>query len=475
MKIMKKLVLGILLTVLASSVFAQGERILLSQMQSSDYSKWSIAIGGGYDYYRVNPFTQNSSDGFWSYYLMGEGDWTIPQISLEYTLSPLFGIGLHFGRYGFNRPSGYSEGPYANPAHKNSDKGGKYINYGAVYDLTLYGSIDLTDAIFPYRKGCWSNLSLYTDFGLGVGYYEGNLADAYIASMNKNINLWTNDSFSDGKYNGITPVFSSLINAEYSFGRRVALGLGFGYRVYMRDGMGGYNQDAKTQTDNGGTQYRGNTEAINEDGWNLTLSLRFKLGSSDKTHMRDVRLTDGYRLLEERIQQGEELIPEILNRLRNIEDITNDLKGRVGNLEDDLGKLHESIDGARGSNWGTPENPWIINGVNFVFDKTTIIEESMPILRNVLVKLIVHYNEWSELKIDGHTDRLGSDGYNQTLSLRRAEAIKKFFIDNGLGDKKFVIEGFGAQKPIAPNITPTGKDDPEGRQKNRRVEIYVIK
>ena len=473
---MKKLVLGILLTVLASSVFAQdNERVLLSQMKLSDYSRWSVALGGGYDYYRVNPYSQNSSDGFWKYHFLGQGDWTFPQVSVEYSINPLFGIGVHFGRYGFNRSSGL---------YQNHSKGGKFVNYGAVYDLTIYASIDLTDALFPYRKGRWNNLSVYTDFGIGVGYYQGNMAEVYDAGINQNVDWpFKNENwpfknlykYGDvGQYNGTTPVYTSFLNAEYSFGRRIALGLGFGYRTYMRDGLGGYNQDAPTLTDWGGTHFRGNTEAQDDDGWNLTLSLRLKLGSSNKTHMRDVRLTDGYRILEERIQRGEDLLPEILNRLRDIEDAAKGLEGRLSGLETDLGKLHDTIYGARGG-LGTPENPWIINGVNFVFDKTTIIEESMPILRSVLIKLIVHYSEWSELKIDGHTDVLGTDEYNKGLSLRRAEAVKKFFIDNGLGDKKFVIEGFGAQKPIAPNITPTGKDDPEGRQKNRRVELYVIK
>ena len=470
---MKKIVLGVLFTVLVSSVFAQEERVVLSKMNASDYSRWSIAVGGGYDYYRVNPFTQNSMEGFWKYYLLGEGDWTVPQISVEYSINPIFGIGVHFGRYTFNRPSGSAAGqPLI-----NSSKSGKAINYGAVHDLTIYGSIDLTDVVFPYRNGRWSNLSVYTDFGIGVGYYVGDMADIYAAHINNN-GSWPFKDLNDvatGKYNGTTPLLTSFLNAEYSFGRRIALGLGFGYRTYLRSGMGGYNQSSPTLTDYMGLhQNHGKTESISEDGWNLTMSLRFKMGSSKKTHMRDVRLTDGYRVLEERIQQSEDLLPEILNRLRDIEDITNDLKGRVGDLENDLGKLHDDIAGTRGG-LGTPENPWVINGVNFVFDKTSIIEESMPILRSVLVKLIVHYNEWSELKIDGHTDRLGTDEYNQGLSLRRAEAIKKFFIDNGLGDKKFVIEGFGAHKPIAPNITPTGKDDPEGRQKNRRVELYVTK
>ena len=452
---MKKLTLGILLAVLAGSVFAQGNRIPLSQIKSSDYSKWSVAIGGGYDYYRVNPFVYSADPQFWSYYVTGEGDWAIPQISLEYDFNPYFGIGAQFARFGFDRPS----------KGKNTSKDGNFINYGAVYDLTLFGSIDIADLLLPYRKGCWSNLSLYADLGAGLGYYTGDLADAHVPSNMVNIGILPDKDRSKGEYNGLTPMFSSFFNAEYSFGRRIALGLGAGYRAYLRDNLGGL--DMNTRAANGGY-----TEAQNCDGWNLTLSLRFKMGSSNKMHMRDVRLTDGYDELLAKNQQDER-IPMILNRLQNVENTTQEIKNKVNDLERELSKLYDKIDGITGI--GTPENPWVIQGVNFEFDKATVIEESMPVLRSVLVKLIVYYNNWNELKIDGHTDALGTDECNYELALSRANAIKQFFIDNGLGEKKFVVESFGLRKPVAPNTTPDGKDNPVGRQENRRVEIYVTK
>ena len=51
--------------------------------------------------------------------------------------------------------------------------------------------------------------------------------------------------------------------------------------------------------------------------------------------------------------------------------------------------------------------------------------------------------------------------------------MKRWLSDHGLASIRFSTEGFGAKKPIAPNQKPDGSDDPEGRQKNRRVEITI--
>ena len=80
------------------------------------------------------------------------------------------------------------------------------------------------------------------------------------------------------------------------------------------------------------------------------------------------------------------------------------------------------------------------------------------------------------VRIAGHTDAKGDASYNQKLSERRANAVKDWFVTKeGLQNVTFVTEGFGKQQPVAPNTKPDGSDDPEGRQKNRRVEITIKK
>ena len=68
----------------------------------------------------------------------------------------------------------------------------------------------------------------------------------------------------------------------------------------------------------------------------------------------------------------------------------------------------------------------------------------------------------------GHADSVGSDAYNQALSVRRAEAVKAYFVSRGIEGNRVYTEGKGEKQPVADNKTA------EGRAKNRRSEIEVI-
>ena len=68
----------------------------------------------------------------------------------------------------------------------------------------------------------------------------------------------------------------------------------------------------------------------------------------------------------------------------------------------------------------------------------------------------------------GHTDAIGSDGYNQKLSVRRSEAVKAYLVSKGIEKNRVYTEGKGEKQPVADNKTA------EGRAKNRRVEIEVV-
>ncbi|HWU97413.1 MAG TPA: OmpA family protein [Oxalicibacterium sp.] len=68
----------------------------------------------------------------------------------------------------------------------------------------------------------------------------------------------------------------------------------------------------------------------------------------------------------------------------------------------------------------------------------------------------------------GHTDSIGSDAYNQKLSIRRAEAVKSYLVGKGVDAKRVYTEGKGEKQPVATNKTAAG------RAQNRRVEIEVV-
>ncbi len=111
--------------------------------------------------------------------------------------------------------------------------------------------------------------------------------------------------------------------------------------------------------------------------------------------------------------------------------------------------------------------------VLFDFDKADLLPKAEETLQKAAV-LIRQRNAKGTVRIEGHTDAKGSDAYNQKLSERRAEAVKGWFESHGL-PQHFATAGFGAKKPVAPNTKADGSDDPEGRAKNRRVEIVVKK
>ena len=92
-----------------------------------------------------------------------------------------------------------------------------------------------------------------------------------------------------------------------------------------------------------------------------------------------------------------------------------------------------------------------------------VSKPSLTELTEVLVKKL----EW-RLQIAGHTDAIGNDQNNLVLSKKRAEAVRDFMVEKGIDASRLSVLYFGETNPIATN------DTPEGRQKNRRVEMTII-
>jgi outer membrane protein OmpA-like peptidoglycan-associated protein len=92
-----------------------------------------------------------------------------------------------------------------------------------------------------------------------------------------------------------------------------------------------------------------------------------------------------------------------------------------------------------------------------------------PGAREMLAKIsgIVLAHPGLNLQIEGHTDSVGSDEFNQQLSERRADSVRDFLAQQGVSASSIAARGFGKTQPVATN------DSPEGRQRNRRVEIVV--
>ena len=109
----------------------------------------------------------------------------------------------------------------------------------------------------------------------------------------------------------------------------------------------------------------------------------------------------------------------------------------------------------------------ILQKVYFDTAKARIQERSYPVLLEV-ARVLKENPDIVKLRIEGHTDSRGSAAYNRRLSQRRAEAVRKFLIQQGIDPKRLVAKGYGEDRPIASN------DTPEGRAQNRRVEFKIL-
>lgn len=112
--------------------------------------------------------------------------------------------------------------------------------------------------------------------------------------------------------------------------------------------------------------------------------------------------------------------------------------------------------------------------VMFDFDRAVILPAAEETLERAAA--IIRERGGSLVRIEGHTDAKGDDAYNQRLSQARAEAVRAWLTGPGkLAGVTFEVKGLGETRPIAPNAKADGGDDPEGRRRNRRVEVVVRK
>ena len=107
---------------------------------------------------------------------------------------------------------------------------------------------------------------------------------------------------------------------------------------------------------------------------------------------------------------------------------------------------------------------WVLSSdYLFDFDKATIHSQYYSYLEEVVA--VLNNNPTLSLEIQGHTDSVGTNEYNQGLSERRVQAVFAYLVDKGIATSRLASVGFGEERPTASN------DTDEGRAKNRRVEL----
>ncbi len=110
----------------------------------------------------------------------------------------------------------------------------------------------------------------------------------------------------------------------------------------------------------------------------------------------------------------------------------------------------------------------ITEQVNFATGRDVIANESFALLGRV-ARVFNDHPEIARIAVDGHTDDVGATRSNLDLSRRRAIAVVRWLVQNGVDERRLEARGFGPRQPIADNKTA------EGRKKNRRVEFIIVK
>jgi outer membrane protein OmpA-like peptidoglycan-associated protein len=109
---------------------------------------------------------------------------------------------------------------------------------------------------------------------------------------------------------------------------------------------------------------------------------------------------------------------------------------------------------------------WTLKGINFDYNKWDIKPQYDGLLAQHI--RVLEMNPAFKIEIQGHTDSIASEEYNQMLSEKRAESTKDYFVSHGIDAARISTRGFGELRPIAPN------DTPEGRAENRRIEVKIL-
>ena len=168
---------------------------------------------------------------------------------------------------------------------------------------------------------------------------------------------------------------------------------------------------------------------------------------------------------------------KILDLVSHVEDMSGKTQSMAGNVQSMDTKIQSMVGQSKDmavKQSRTEVRIELASDVLFDFDSAEI----QPKARQTLARIakFIGGSAKGQVRILGYTDGKGSATYNQGLSERRAQSVKRWFVDkDGLRKVDFATQGFGARNPVAANTKPDGSDNPEGRKKNRRVEIIIHK
>lgn len=115
-----------------------------------------------------------------------------------------------------------------------------------------------------------------------------------------------------------------------------------------------------------------------------------------------------------------------------------------------------------------------IPDIFFEFDKDTLTPSARTKVQDVAIVLTNRRALNRKMAIEGHTDSIGEEAYNLDLSQRRADTVSDELTFSKVAGERITVNSYGEKVPVAPNRNPDGSDNPQGREKNRQVEVIIL-
>lgn len=170
----------------------------------------------------------------------------------------------------------------------------------------------------------------------------------------------------------------------------------------------------------------------------------------------------GGGLIGDQLQQREQVLEE---QQRTLEEQRQELARNRQLLEELRRRDLEARETERGVVVNLPD-------VLFEFGSANLRSAAREKTRDIADILVTQAPD-RRVSVEGHTDAVGSEAFNQALSERRADTVARALESAGVSPDRIAVKGFGERYPVAPNTNPDGTDNPAGRERNRRVEVVI--